>query len=105
MGIFKSLTVEIETEAAQFPEKEYKNGIFLAVHLPRRFADRSLPSQSYLIHYEDTIPKIRNLYFQKELRGHSPNFYSYVSVCDLYIPTIGLHILLQKNMWTDRGNI
>jgi hypothetical protein len=24
--------VEIETEAAQFPEKEYVNGIFLAVH-------------------------------------------------------------------------
>ncbi len=28
------MTVEIETEAAQFPEKKYINGIFVAVHLP-----------------------------------------------------------------------
>jgi hypothetical protein len=27
------MNVEIGTEAAQFPEKEYINGIFLAVHL------------------------------------------------------------------------
>jgi hypothetical protein len=26
--------VEIETEAAQFPEKEYIDGIFVAVYLP-----------------------------------------------------------------------
>ncbi len=26
------MNVEIRTEAAQFPEKEYMNGIFLAVH-------------------------------------------------------------------------
>ncbi len=25
--------------------------------------------------------------------------------CDLYIPSIGLHILLQENRWTDHGNI
>jgi hypothetical protein len=28
------MNVETRTEAAQFPEKEYKNGIFLAVHTP-----------------------------------------------------------------------
>jgi len=28
-----------------------------------------------------------------------------VSVSDLYIPTIGLPILLQENMWTDPGHI
>jgi hypothetical protein len=27
------MNVEIGTEAAQFPEKEYINGIFLAVHM------------------------------------------------------------------------
>jgi hypothetical protein len=35
MGIYKSLTdlnVEIGTEAAQFSETEYINGIFVAVH-------------------------------------------------------------------------
>ncbi len=31
LGIYKSLTVEIGTEAAQFLEKEYTNGIFIAV--------------------------------------------------------------------------
>ena len=42
---------------------------------------------------------------EKELRSLSPNSYIYVSVSDLYIPTIGLPILLQENRWTDRGNI
>jgi hypothetical protein len=26
-------------------------------------------------------------------------------VCDRYIPTIGLFIVIQENMWTDHGNI
>ncbi len=41
----------------------------------------------------------------KELCGHSPNSYIYVSVSELYIPTIGLPILLQENKWTDLENI
>jgi hypothetical protein len=41
----------------------------------------------------------------KELRGLSPNSYIHVSVSDLYITTIGLPILLQEKMWTDRENI
>ncbi len=39
-----SMNVEIGTEAAQFPEKEYRNGIFVAVWL----AERSL-KQKFLI--------------------------------------------------------
>jgi hypothetical protein len=42
---------------------------------------------------------------EKELRSLSPNSYINVSVSDLYIPTIGLPILLQENRWTDRGDI
>jgi hypothetical protein len=42
---------------------------------------------------------------EKEFRGLSPNFRIYVSVSDLYIPRIGLPILLQENMRTDPGNI
>ncbi len=34
---------------------------------------------------------------EKELRGNSPNSYIHVYVCNLYIPTIALHILLQEN--------
>ncbi len=42
---------------------------------------------------------------EKELRGHSPNFHIYVSVRDLYIPTLDQPILLPENMWPDPGNI
>ncbi len=34
----------------------------------------------------------------------SPNSYTHISVRDLYIPRIGLSILLQPNMWIDPGN-
>ncbi len=47
----------------------------------------------------------KHIFPEKELRGHSPNSYIHVSVCYLYIPTIGLHILLQENSWTDPSNI
>jgi hypothetical protein len=55
-----------------------------------------------LLHCKDTIPKTKQTFPEKELRGLSPNFHVYVSVSDLYIPTIGLPILLQENMWTRR---
>ncbi len=41
----------------------------------------------------------------KELRGYSPNSYIHVSVSDLYIPQIGLPVLLQENRRAERGNI
>ncbi len=47
----------------------------------------------------------KQIFSEKELRGLSPNFYIHVSVSDLYIPTIGLPILLEENMWTDPDNI
>ncbi len=34
---------------------------------------------------------------RNEMRGLSPNSYIHVSVSDLYIPTVGLPILLQQN--------
>jgi hypothetical protein len=40
-----------------------------------------------------------------KLRGFVPKSYIHVSVSDLYIPTIGLPILLQENRWTDNLNI
>jgi hypothetical protein len=47
----------------------------------------------------------KQIFLEKDLRGLSPNFHIHGSVCDLYIPTIGLPVLLQENMWTDPGNI
>ncbi len=40
-----------------------------------------------------------------ELRGLSPNFHIHVSVSDLYISRIGLHIFMEQNMQIDGGNI
>ncbi len=36
----------------------------------------------------------KQIFPEKELRGHSPNFQIHVSVIDLYIPTLNLPILL-----------
>jgi hypothetical protein len=47
---------------------------------------------------------LKQLYPEKELHGLSPNIHILVSVSDLYIPTIGLPILLQEYMWTSPGN-
>jgi hypothetical protein len=47
----------------------------------------------------------RQIFPEKELWGLCPNFHIHVSVSDLYIPRIGLPILLQENMWTDLGDI
>ncbi len=48
----------------------------------------------------------KHVFPEKKLRGYSPNTYIHVSVCDLNILTIGLHILLkEKNRWTDCGNM
>jgi hypothetical protein len=40
--------------------------------------------------------KLKQIFPEKELCGHSPNFHIHVSVSDLYIPTIDLPILLQE---------
>ncbi len=38
----------------------------------------------------------KQIFPEKEYRGFSPNFHIHVSVSDLYIPTIGLPILLEE---------
>jgi hypothetical protein len=38
----------------------------------------------------------KQIFPEKELRGHKPNFHIHVSVSDLYIPTIDLAIFLQE---------
>jgi hypothetical protein len=53
-------------------------------------------------HYTENSKQI---YPEMKLRGLVPNSDIHVSVRDLFIPTIGLAILLQENRRTDRGNI
>jgi hypothetical protein len=50
------MNVEIGTEAAQFPEKEYANGVFVAVYL-------TLPQKNTLQYFSFDI--------------HTMNFFSY----------------------------
>jgi hypothetical protein len=49
----------------------------------------------------------KQIFPEKELRGHSPNFHIHVSVSDLYIPRIGAgpHISCSRKGQIDRGNI
>ncbi len=74
------------------------------------------PVNTYLLPADGILPHaLQNILYwkfetytvfpEKELRGHSPNSYIHVSLCYLYIPAIGLPILLQENRWTNRGNI
>ncbi len=60
--------------------------------------------KGYTLQWHDT-ENSKQKFPEKELRGYSPNFYIHVSVNDLYIPLIGLPILMQENRWTKRGNI
>jgi hypothetical protein len=39
---------------------------------------------------------LKQIFPEKEMRGHSPNFHIHVSVSNLYIPTNDLPILLQE---------
>ncbi len=48
---------------------------------------------------------VKQIYAETKLRNLSPNSYIHVSVNDLFIPKIGLPILLQESRWADRGNI
>jgi hypothetical protein len=46
-----------------------------------------------------------NIFPEKELRGHSPNFHIHVSVSDLYtVLPRGSAYSAAGNMWTDPGN-
>jgi hypothetical protein len=54
-----------------------------------------------LVAYYDTLQRqnteiSKQIFPEKEYRGLSPNFHIHASVSDLYIPTIGLPVLLEE---------
>jgi hypothetical protein len=55
----------------------------------------SVRSQTSTLQRTNT-ENLKQIFPEKELRGHSPNFHIHVSVSDLYIPLIDLPILLQE---------
>ncbi len=50
-------------------------------------------------------PEMKLLFPKQNFNVLSPSSYIHISVRDLHISGIGLHILLQENMWTNPGNI
>jgi hypothetical protein len=51
------------------------------------------------------FPEMKLLFPKQNYNFLSPSSYTHISVRDFYISSIGLHILQQRNMWTDPGNI
>jgi hypothetical protein len=61
-----------------------------------------MPCSGALQRHSTENSKQIEIFLEIELRGLSPNFHIHVSVSDLYIPTIGLPILLQETTGCER---
>jgi hypothetical protein len=66
------------------------NGMFKKKMDIDRYSPRLMPTLQ-----RHNTENSKQIFPEKELHGHSPNFHIHVSVSDLYIPTIDLPILLQ----------
>jgi hypothetical protein len=71
---------------------------------------KTLSKRGQVYYVDNTLQRhntenLKSIFPEKEMCGLSPNFHIQASVSDLYIPTIGVPILVQENMWTDPGNI
>ncbi len=52
---------------------------------------------TWILHCKEPLPQnSKQIFPEKDLRGHCPNFHIYVTVSDLYIPAIDMPILLQE---------
>jgi hypothetical protein len=80
--------------------KIFHEAILLAKANPktlRGFGPLQLVKQFPMLHYKDKNSK--QIFLGKELYGLSPYFHIHMFLSDSYIPTIGLPILLQENMF------
>ncbi len=48
-----------------------------------------------------TAENLKQIFSEKEYRGLSPNFHIHVSVSELYIPTMGVPVLLEEIQYVD----
>ncbi len=60
------------------------------------------PAPTLQRHYTENAKQI---FPEMKLRGLVPSSYIHFAVSNLYIPTIGLSILLQESWWTNLGSI
>ncbi len=81
------------------------SNIFSEIILEEFYVSKCASFECYCILYWHSTKNLQQIFTEKELHGLSLNFHIHVSVSDLYIPTIGLPILLQENMWTDPVNV
>ncbi len=107
------------TQVKKFDKKELHqvhNDFFSFIHLSIKADTCLIFTGTVSTDFEETkqlLPTLqrhntgnsKKIFPEKELRGHSPKFNNHVSVSDLYIPTIGLSIVLQEKMWTDPESI
>jgi hypothetical protein len=89
------MNVEIGAEAAQFPEKEYINGIAFSVHT-LLVATVLFKSIFWRVQCKEPKPKIGKNIPRKGIARPQSNFHIHVSVSDLYTPMIDLPFLLQE---------
>jgi hypothetical protein len=82
---------------------------FIGLELTRQtlgYFKQTSKKSSQAIHCKDIVWKMEtNIPRNETFRGLVPNSYIHISVSDLYIPKVGLPILLQPNRLTDPGNI
>ncbi len=89
--IHRHMNVEIRTEAAQFPSKEYKNGIFVAMHC----------ANMYYMRDRLTDPKPWNL----KLSEHDPLFcHSASKKLHNFLVDIFTHIFWILSLWCFAGS-
>jgi hypothetical protein len=90
--------------------KQQKEGLSVVPHTPSRLFNALVGVEWVPVFPSATLQRhntenLKHIFPATELRGRIPDSYFHVSVGNLYITTIGLSILPQKNRWTDRGNI
>jgi hypothetical protein len=103
------MNVEIGAEAALFPEKEYIN--FVSQKMVSVSPSSFLCDDMQLSYYgqlwstfnlltaalqRQNVKNLKQIFPEKEYRGLSPNIHIHVSVSELYIPTMGLPVLLEE---------
>jgi hypothetical protein len=78
----------------------YRSRICKRLRSPGNDSKESIPP-AYVAWRANTLQKqnteiSKQIFSEKEYRGLSPNFHIHASVSDLYIPMIGLPILLEE---------
>ncbi len=79
--------------------------LFIKAHILQSQTSYNLPARERDELQRQNTKNLKQIFPEKELRGYSPSSQIQDSVSDLYIPLIGLPILLQENRWTECGKI